>query len=69
MAEKSHTSVESSKSISGRQGRVAKILDQLMEGMDPDSPADETMRRMLENAMARAARAEEALEVAERRLE
>lgn len=69
MAEKSHTSVEGSKSISGRQGRVANILDQLTEGMDPDSPADETMRRMLENALARAARAEEALETAERRLD
>jgi diguanylate cyclase (GGDEF)-like protein len=69
MAEKSHTSVEGSKSISGRQGRVANILDQLTEGMDPDSPADETMRRMLENALARAASAEEALEAAERRLE
>ena len=69
MAKKSHTSVEGLKSISGRQGRVANILDQLTEGMDPDSPADETMRRMLENALARAARAEEAMEAAERRLE
>jgi diguanylate cyclase (GGDEF)-like protein len=69
MAEKSHKSVEGSKGISGGQGRVAGILDQLMEGMNPDSPADETMRRMVENALARAASAEEALEVAERRLD
>lgn len=48
---------------------MADILDQLMQGMDPDAPADETVRRMLENAMARAAGAEEALEAAQRRLE
>jgi len=37
--------------------------------MDPTSPADETMRRMLENALARAAAAEEALDANRRRLE
>jgi diguanylate cyclase (GGDEF)-like protein len=52
-----------------REARVASILDQLMDGLDPNSPADQTMRHMLENAMARAARAEEALETAKRRLE
>ena len=69
MVDKSHQSAKGAKSGPDRQGRVSKILDQLLEGMDPASPADETMRRMLDNAMARAANAEEALEVAERRLE
>ena len=70
MADKSHPNAKgSNKTDSGHQARVAEILDRLMEGMAPDSPADETMRRMLENAMDRAARAEEALEAAERRLD
>jgi len=69
MAEKSQPMNKGSKRDSAPQERVAEILDQLMLGMDPDAPADETMRRMLENAMARAARAEEALEAAQRRLE
>lgn len=69
MVDKSHQSAKGSKSDPDRQDRMSEILDQLLEGMDPDSPADETMRRMLDNAMARAAHAEEALEAAERRLE
>lgn len=52
----------------GLSGRAAEIFERLMEGMDPDSPADETMRRMMENALARAAAAEDSLEAAERRL-
>lgn len=69
MADKSQPSDEDTERKSGHEARVAQILDQLMEGLDSDAPADETMRRMLENAMARAARAEEVLEAAERRLE
>jgi len=69
MAEKSQPMNKGSKRDSVRQDRVAEILDQLMVGMDPDAPADETVRRMLENAMARAACAEDALEAAQRRLE
>lgn len=69
MADKSHPSKKNLKGKPRDETRVANILDQLMEGLDPDSPADQTMRRMLENAMARAATAEEALEVAQRRLE
>lgn len=69
MADKSQSSEEDTERKSGHEARVAQILDQLMEGLDSDTPADETMRRMLENAMARAARAEEVLEAAERRLE
>ncbi|MBE9555640.1 MAG: diguanylate cyclase [Proteobacteria bacterium] len=69
MADKSQPSDEDTERDSGHEARVVKILDQLMEGLDSDSPADETMRRMLENAMARAARAEEVLEAAQRRLE
>ena len=68
-ADKSHPSKKNIEGDARPETRVAKILDQLMEGLDQDSPADQTMRRMLENAMARAARAEEALEAAERRLE
>lgn len=69
MAEKSQSMNKGSKRDSVPQERVAEILDQLMVGMDPDAPADVTVRRMLENAMARAASAEEALEAAQRRLE
>ena len=69
MADKSQPSDEDTERDSGHEARVVKILDQLMEGLDSDSPADETMRRMLEKAMARAARAEEVLEAAQRRLE
>jgi diguanylate cyclase (GGDEF)-like protein len=69
MADKSHPSEKVTQSKSGHDARVVNILDRLMGDLDPDSPADETMRRMLENAMAHAARAEEALEAAERRLE
>lgn len=69
MAEKSEPMNKGSKRDSVPQERVAEILDQLMLGMDSSAPADVTARRMLENAMARAARAEEALEAAQRRLE
>lgn len=69
MADKSLKSIRETDRKPGHRARTAKILDQLMEGMDPNSPADQTVRRMLENALARAANAEEALEVAERRLE
>lgn len=70
MADKSHNSVKGlEKTGTDYQSQVADILDHLMEGMPPNTPADETARRMLENALARAARAEEALEAAERRLE
>ena len=69
MAEKSRPSNKETDLIPGHGVRTANILDQLMEGMDPAAPADETVRRMMENAMARAAKAEEALEAAERRLE
>ena len=69
-ADKTQSSAkETDNTASGHGMRVAEILDRLMEGMDPNSPADETMRRMLENALARAARAEESLEEARRRLE
>lgn len=69
MADKSRPSNEEIARNRGGKVRTAKILDQLMEGMDPKSPANDTMRRMLENALARAANAEESLEIAERRLE
>ena len=69
MADRSHSSAKNPKSDIDRQDRVSEILAQLLDGTDPASPADETMRRMLENALARAARAEETLEDAERRLE
>lgn len=69
MADESRKEKEDSKHDSGRQRRVAALLDRMMEEMDPDSPADETMRRMLQNALARAAAAEESLEAAERRLQ
>lgn len=62
--QKEETEVEAA-----RPARVEAILDRLMEGMDPNSPADETMRRMLENALARAAAAEEALDANRQRLE
>jgi len=68
MADKSSREDGANGRDSGGEGRIAAILDRLMEGMDPQSPADETMRRMLENALARAAMAEESLEAAERRL-
>lgn len=69
MAGRNRSTSEETEGESGRQQRVEAILDQLMEGMDPTSPADETMRRMLENALARAAAAEEALDAKRRRLE
>jgi len=68
-ADKSPRSTSKAKNAPSHQARVSDILDQLMEGLDPDSPPDQTMRRMAENAMARAATAEEALETANRRLE
>ncbi len=68
-AGKSSPSKKAKKSQPSHEARVANILDQMMDSLDPDSPADQTMRCMLENAMARAARAEEALEAAGRRLE
>jgi diguanylate cyclase (GGDEF)-like protein len=69
MAGRNRSTSEETEGESRRQQRVEAILDQLMEGMDPTSPADETMRRMLENALARAAAAEEALDAKRRRLE
>ena len=69
MANKNLKSVKGSKPIPDKRSRVETILDQLMEGMDPNSPTDETMRRMLENALDRAAKAESDLDAAKRRLE
>jgi hypothetical protein len=69
MANKNLQSVKGSKPIPDKRSRVETILDQLMEGMDPNSPTDETMRRMLENALDRAAKAESDLDAAKRRLE
>jgi len=68
-ADKSPPSKKTVNSPPSHEARVADILDQMMAGLDPDSPADQTMRCMLENAMARAARAEESLDAAEQRLE
>jgi diguanylate cyclase (GGDEF)-like protein len=69
MAGRNRSTNEETEGESARQGRVEAILDRLMEGMDPSSPADETVRRMLENALARAAAAEEALDANRQRLE
>lgn len=69
MAEESRKSDENHDTLSGPEDRVATVLDELMEGLDTDLPENQTVRRMLENALARAASAEEALEAAERRLE
>jgi diguanylate cyclase (GGDEF)-like protein len=69
MAEESRPSEKKVKRPSGPQARVERILDALMQGLEPDLPENQTVRRMLENALARAAKAEEDLEAAERRLE
>jgi diguanylate cyclase (GGDEF)-like protein len=44
-------------------------LDRTVDDQASTTPVDETMRRMVENALARAAAAEESLEAAERRLQ
>jgi diguanylate cyclase (GGDEF)-like protein len=54
---------------SGRKHGIAARSDSKNEVQDPNSPANETMRRMMENALIRAAAAEEALEAAEQRLQ
>lgn len=69
MADKSRPGEESPENPSEPYGRMVRILDELMEGLAPDLPENETVRRMLQNALARAAKAEESLEQLERRLE
>lgn len=62
------TGVASSEN-SNWEGRLEETAKALMAALDPSIPADESVQRMLEDALSRALRAEEALAEAERRME
>jgi diguanylate cyclase (GGDEF)-like protein len=68
MADHSRKEDEKDKHRPGRNVED-KRLDEAVDDQAPTTPVDETMRRMVENALARAAAAEESLEAAERRLQ
>ena len=69
MADDSRKEDAKPKRSASRMAGSAPPSGHAVEGSTPVTPVDETMRRMVDNAPARAAAAEEALEAAERRLQ
>jgi diguanylate cyclase (GGDEF)-like protein len=66
---KGESASEGAESATSWEDRLQETAKELMAALDPAASSEESVRRMLEDALARALRAEAALEETERRME